>query len=84
MNSSVARDYLRANRRSNIHIYPDDWKRLPIADIPTERQAPIVAVVDEILALLNLDLEADITTLEAALDSHINDLYYGTATPERH
>ena len=44
----------------------------------------LVAVVDEILALLNLDLEADITTLEAALDSHINDLYYGTATPERH
>ncbi|WP_367358897.1 hypothetical protein [Syntrophus sp. (in: bacteria)] len=24
MNSSVARDFLRANRRSNIHLYPDD------------------------------------------------------------
>jgi len=25
MNSSTARDFLRANRRSNIHLYPDDW-----------------------------------------------------------
>ena len=30
MNSTVARDFLRANRRSNIHLYPDDWKKLPI------------------------------------------------------
>ena len=30
MNSTAARDFLRANRRSNIHLYPDDWKQLPI------------------------------------------------------
>ena len=33
MNSTAARDFLRANRRSNIHLYPDDWKQLPIPDV---------------------------------------------------
>ena len=28
MNSRVARDYLRRNRRSNVQLYPDDWKKL--------------------------------------------------------
>ena len=49
MNSSAARDFLRANRRSNIHLYPDDWKRLPIPDVPPQRQQPLVALVDRIL-----------------------------------
>lgn len=36
MNSSVAREFLRSNRRSNIHLYPEDWKKLPIPDVPQE------------------------------------------------
>jgi hypothetical protein len=40
MNSTVARDFLRANRRSNTDLYPDDWKKLPIPDVPAEQQAP--------------------------------------------
>lgn len=51
MNSGTARDFLRANRRSNIHLYPDDWKKLPIPDVPSEQQQPIVQVVNIILAL---------------------------------
>jgi len=51
MNSGTARDFLRANRRSNIHLYPDDWKKLPIPDVSAEQQQPIVQVVDLILAL---------------------------------
>jgi hypothetical protein len=50
MNSDSARDFLRANRRSNIHLYPDDWKKLPIPDVPAEQQQPVVQVVDLILA----------------------------------
>ncbi len=37
MNSSAARNFLRANRRSNIHLYPDDWKKLPIPDVTSEQ-----------------------------------------------
>ena len=33
MNSTAAQDFLRAHRRGNIHLYPDDWKKLPVPDI---------------------------------------------------
>jgi hypothetical protein len=38
MNSSFAREWLKGKRRSKMHIYPDDWKKLPIAPIPLEAQ----------------------------------------------
>lgn len=75
MNSSVARDFLRANRRSNIHLYPDDWKKLPIPDIAPERQAPIVALVDRILAAKRANPAADIASLEAQVDAMVVELY---------
>ncbi len=71
MNSSVARDFLRANRRSNIHLYPDDWKKLPIPDIAPEQQAPIVALVDQILAAKHANPAADIAALEAQVDEKV-------------
>ena len=49
MNSTVAREFLRANRRSNIHLYPDDWKQLPIAVAAPARQALLEQVVNWIL-----------------------------------
>jgi len=75
MNSSVARDYLRANRRSNIHLYPDDWKRLPIPDVSLEEQAPIVALVERILAAKRADPTADIRDLEEQVDALVRKLY---------
>ncbi len=51
MNSSCARDFLRLNRRSNTDLYPEDWKKLPIPDVDTDQQQPVVQVVDLILAL---------------------------------
>ena len=32
-----------------MHIYPDDWKQLPIAPIPLEEQKEFVKLVDKIL-----------------------------------
>ena len=81
MNSASARDFLRANRRSNIHIYPDDWKNLPIPDIALAQQQPVVDLVDRILAAKRADPAADIATLEAELDRLVSTLY-GLATPE--
>ena len=75
MNSSSARDFLRANRRSNIHLYPDDWKQLPIPDVPLSQQTPIVALVDEILTARRANPNADITVLEADLNAHVAALY---------
>ena len=78
MNSSSARDFLRANRRSNTDLYPDDWKNLPIPDISPEQQAPIIDLVDRILTARTADPSADITALESALDRHVSALYHLT------
>ncbi|MBU0678606.1 MAG: Eco57I restriction-modification methylase domain-containing protein [Verrucomicrobia bacterium] len=81
MNSSVAREFLRANRRSNIHLYPDDWKQLPIPDVDAEKQAPIVRLVDKILEAKRKNPEADIAALESEVDSLVTDLYGVATTP---
>jgi hypothetical protein len=80
MNSTVARDLLRAHRRSNIHLYPDDWKKLPIPDLPPERQKGIVALVDELLAAKRANPSADTTALECEIDRQVYALY--GLTPE--
>ncbi|MDD5369415.1 MAG: Eco57I restriction-modification methylase domain-containing protein [Anaerolineaceae bacterium] len=49
MNSSFTRNWLKAKRRSKIHVYPDDWKQLPIASIPMDEQMDFVKLVDKIL-----------------------------------
>ena len=75
MNSSSARNFLRANRRSNIHLYPDDWKKLPIPDVDLEEQRPIIEVVDCILAVVSADSNADVAGLEAEIDRLVYELY---------
>lgn len=81
MNSSAARDFLRANRRSNIHLYPDDWKNLPIPDIALAQQKPVVDLVDRILAAKTAAPAADISVLEAEIDRLVSG-FYGLAVPE--
>ena len=70
-----ARDFLRANRRSNIHIYPNDWKQLPIPDVSPEQQAPIIALVDKILAAKRKGFERKVARLEKKLDKNVSMLY---------
>ena len=80
MNSTAARDFLRAHRRSNIHLYPDDWKQLPIPDVSPEQQEPIIELVDQILAAKRTDPDADVSELENEIDQIVY-LLYGL-TPE--
>ena len=79
MNSATARDFLRTNRRSNISLYPDDWKKLPIPDVSSEQQAPIVELVDKILTAKRADFEADVSELEDEIDKLVYTLYNLTA-----
>lgn len=51
----LMRNRLAPTCRSNIHLYPDDWKNLPIPDITLARQQPIVDLVDRILAARTAD-----------------------------
>ncbi len=75
MNSSTARDFLRANRRSNTDLYPDDWKKLPIPDVDAAKQAPIVKLVDRILDVKKKDSAADISGCEREIDEMVYNLY---------
>ena len=68
LNSSVARQLLRANRRSNVHLYPDDWKQLPIPDVSLEQQQAVISLVDRILAAKAANLTADTSEDEAEID----------------
>jgi len=70
MNSSTAREFLTRIRRSNIHLYPDDWKQLPIPHATPAQQAEIAALVEQVLAAKaagepTATLEADIDALVA-------------------
>ncbi|MEI8173503.1 MAG: Eco57I restriction-modification methylase domain-containing protein [Deltaproteobacteria bacterium] len=75
MNSTVARDFLRANRRSNIHLYPDDWKKLPIPDVDSTAQAPLIKLVDRILDVKKADPSAVTAALEGEIDRIVYELY---------
>ena len=75
MNSAAARDFLRAHRRSNIHLYPDDWKKLPIPDVALDVQQPVADLVDAILTAKEADISADATDLEREIDRIVGDLY---------
>jgi hypothetical protein len=83
MNSTMARDFLRANRRSNIHLYPDDWKKLPVPDATPEEQAPIIELVDRILDAKRIDHSADVSALEAQVHAIVSNLYCGAAETAR-
>ena len=82
MNSSFAREWLKGRRRSKMHIYPDDWKQLPIAPIPLEAQQPFVEKVDTILGEydrhgypLPPDAAQHVQGLEHELDEMVARLY---------
>ncbi len=62
-----------------LHLYPDDWQQLPIPDVPPEKQTPIVALVEQILAAKKADKTSDISALEAEIDRLVNDIYGLTA-----
>jgi hypothetical protein len=75
MNSTFARDWLAARRRSKIHVYPDDWKQLPIAPIPMKEQMEFVRLVDAILVEFEkygYPLPSDAAERVAELEREIN------------
>ena len=83
MNSSLAREFLLANRRSNLHIYPGDWARLPIPDCTKEEQAAVVRIVDAILDAKKRDLGSNVDDQEKQLDRVVRHLYGVETTVER-
>ena len=82
MNSSFAKAWIDARRRSKIHVYPNDWKQLPILPATAEEQASIVELVNEILELyakrgypLTPDTQSQLQELEQQIDERVTRLY---------
>jgi adenine-specific DNA-methyltransferase len=82
MNSCFAQSWLMSRRRSKLHLYPDDWKQLPIAPLPLAAQQPFVERVDAILSEYNghgypLPPEAAqrLKDLERDLDEMVSKVY---------
>ncbi|MFZ4595917.1 MAG: Eco57I restriction-modification methylase domain-containing protein, partial [Verrucomicrobiaceae bacterium] len=75
MNSRVARDWIMGRRRSNLHLYPDDWKPLPVPICSATDQKRIVKLVDKLLNTLGKQRTADVSDLEATIDNEITQIY---------
>ena len=60
-NSALFRYELNTNRRSNIHIYPDDWKRLLLPVLDSEEKKNLAEQLSDFadkMLTLNKDLQA--------------------------
>jgi adenine-specific DNA-methyltransferase len=82
MNSTLAKRFVNARRRSKLDIYPDDWKLLPIAPISLDEQQSFVELVDAILGEfdkhgypLPADAAARVTKIEREIDERVAALY---------
>ena len=75
MASDTVRQMLAAKRRSNITIYPDDWKDIPIPDVSAEEQKPIIELARKMTAAKRADPAADISEWEDDLNKKAAALY---------
>ena len=75
MNSSCARDFLQANRTCKLNLFPKDWKQLPIPDVTSKLQTPIIELVDKILDSKRKGFERKVSRLEKKLDKEVSLLY---------
>ena len=79
MNSRLIRYELNSNRRSNIHIYPDDWKAIKIPRMNAEAKGVLESLVDTILSLhtdlQHPELEQNIAKIEQEIDLLVYHLY---------
>ena len=82
MNSAFAREWLSRRRRSKMHVYPDNWKQLPIAPIPSTEQEVFVRQVDAILTEfaahgypLPAESAARVAEIEREIDPRVARLY---------
>jgi adenine-specific DNA-methyltransferase len=84
LNSKFANQFLNGIRRHRLvnYFYPDDFRRLPIADVSIKDQKPFIDFVEKILKittmddyLKNTDKQAKIRDLEHQIDELVYKLY---------
>jgi adenine-specific DNA-methyltransferase len=73
INSKLIAHFIKYNNQGNIDFYPDDWKKIPIKDIPLTTQQPFINLVDNIILLK--EQGKDSSELENEIDLLVYDLY---------
>jgi len=84
LNSSYAKYFLKTVQRSQIGVYPDDIKKIPIPIIDKEQQTPYCTLVDYIMFLknnndsINKDFENEFIAdeFDKLLDALVIELYF--------
>ena len=80
LNSIFTKWYFLSFLSEGLHFYPNDAKALPIPNVSSEQQAPIIELVDQILAAKRTDPIADVSDLENEVNQLVYLLY--DLTPE--
>ena len=78
LNSKLIKYHLHYNSVGNIDTTPDDWKKIPIKNIPTNEQKPIIRVVERIISLNKKNVifhNDEIKKLEHEIDDLVFKLY---------
>jgi len=76
MNSSVVQNLLQSHRQSNIHLYPDDWRKLPIPNILPSSQFPFQILVDFIFFTKEKEQKLQFAFFEQLIDGLAYELYF--------
>jgi hypothetical protein len=81
LNSRFAAHWLAAQARSKNHLYPDDWKAMPIRVATSAEQAVIAGLVDEAIRLSDTKLNgssrtaAELRIVEEKINARVAQLY---------
>ena len=81
-NSSFIRYELNTNRRSNIHIYPDDWKRLALPNIDTDENrllSDLLSALADKMLYINQELQEKRTRFLRRLNENFEGIKITTA-----
>ncbi len=77
-NSSLIRYELNTERRSNIHIYPDDWKRLVLPNVKREELNHLDSLAETMLSL-NSQLQEKRSRFQRRLSDNLDGVKITTA-----
>jgi hypothetical protein len=84
LNSQFANEFLNNSRRHRLenYFYPDDFRKLPIAEISLDQQQPFINLVEKILELTkaedylqNRAKQARVKEYEEQIDEMVYKLY---------
>ena len=75
LNSQLINWYFRSFLGGTLHLYPNDAKELPIPSATPEQQAPVIRLVERILAAKAADPGAVTAAWEGELDGLVYGLY---------